>query len=553
LAEFIDVPIETDPQDVIEDSFTFMRAAYPGWEPGIGNLDVWIMQSFGASSAETRDVASRVPRSIFRYFGATLAGVPPLDATTATCFSTWTMLDNAGYTVRAGTQVGIARTGDEVYAFETVADFTVSPGSTVANNVQLVAVDAGADSSGLGGAGTVISLLDPLSFVSTITQVATTTGGSDAESDDAYLDRLASELQLLAPRPILAADFATFAREIPGVYRATVNDGYNPFHNLLTANEASAETDASGWVSGGNATISSTTAQAADGIRSVGVTAVAAADMSATLSNSKTVTPGDTITALASARSAVTARSTKVGIQWRDASDAVLSTVYGVAANDATAAWTAYSVTAIAPVGAVKARLLVTFTAPAAAEVHYIDKMSLRRGAGTDWVAGGTSEVGNPRTITVAGVDSAGNPLDSAHKASVQADLQSRREVNFIVNMADPTVNLIDVTYNVKALVGYDLPTLITSINAALAAYLSKATWGTAGGDANSWTNAPTIRYLEVAQVINGVTGVDYITTTAGNYDLTIGIHGGALARLDVNMGGFAPLPSLSTVTGTAS
>jgi hypothetical protein len=88
-------------------------------------------------------------------------------------------------------------------------------------------------------------------------------------------------------------------------------------------------------------------------------------------------------------------------------------------------------------------------------------------------------------------------------------------------------------------------------VNAALSSYLSRATWG-ATPTVNDWVNIPNVRYLEVAQVINAVVGVDYITTTGGNYDLQIAIQGNALARADLVLTGIAPLPQANTLTGTA-
>jgi hypothetical protein len=50
----------------------------------------------------------------------------------------------------------------------------------------------------------------------------------DAESDQDYLNRLSEQLELLAPRPILAVDAAKFALNVAGVGRAFGIDNYNP-------------------------------------------------------------------------------------------------------------------------------------------------------------------------------------------------------------------------------------------------------------------------------------------------------------------------------------
>ena len=223
----IDIPIDTDPQDILNECYTFLQTVVPGWTPNPGSLDVWLLMSMAFVAAESRDVASAVPSSIFRWFGANLLQLPPQDAQPASGTTTWTMLDNAGYTIPDGTQVGVPASGDVSYVFLTSGDVTVPPGSTTAT-ITIIAQDPGADSTNLGAPGSTVDLIDPLTFVSTITLTGPTAGGVDAEADDDYLSRLVAELQLLAPRPILPADFSVFARNIPGVYRATTIDGYNP-------------------------------------------------------------------------------------------------------------------------------------------------------------------------------------------------------------------------------------------------------------------------------------------------------------------------------------
>lgn len=556
-SSYIDVPIDTDPQDILNEAFTYLQANIPGWTPAAGNLDVWLLMAIAAQAAESRTVASRVPKSIFRWFGANLISLPPVDAVSATALSTWTMIDTLGHTIPAGTQVTIL-SGDTPIPFATQVDVVIAPGASVATNVTLVAVTPGAAGSGLGGPGGAVALLDTLSYVLSITQAATTSGGVNAEDDDTYLARLVIQLQLLAPRPILPADFAAFARNIAGVSRATAIDGYNPFHNLMSLNDASVETDASGWTGFGNATVAQSAAQFADGSKSLSITSVAAGDMQAIqiAAAEINVVPGETITAVAYFRSAVTARSCKVGIEWRTAGDVTISDPLGAGVNDTTVGWTLNSYTAVAPATAGKARVFVLIIGPAAgAEVHYIDKMSIRRGSGTDWVPGGTPDTGNARTVAVAAIDAAGNAVSGAIATAIQTDLQARREVNFIVNTLTPNQVIIDVTYDIHLLPGYDSATVIASVNAAIANYLNPATWGATTSNALDWLNTTTIRYLEVAAIINAVTGVDYITTSGGLYNLTMALHGFTMARADITMAGPAPLPTTvgGTLTGTSS
>ena len=386
MPDYIDVPISTDPQDILDDVYTFLQTQIPGWTPAAGNLDVWLAMSLSSAAAETRDVASAVPTSIFRYYGATLIGLAPIDATPSTTTTNWTMVDNAGYTIEAGTQVAIAASGNILVPFVTLNDVIIPSGSTTVSGVTIQSVNTGADTAGLGAVSGPVQLLDPLAFVSSITQVAVTTGGVDAESDSDYLTRLATYLQLLTPRPILANDFAVLCRtNIPGVFRSVAIDGYDPTSNTYN----------------------------------------------------------------------------------------------------------------------------------------------------------------NARTVSVAAIDQNGTPVGSTIKSQMLTLLQNTREVNFVPYVIDPAINLVNATYTVKALAGYDPTALLASINAAITAYLNPITWGTTTQDSTIWLQNTVVRYNKMIQVIENVAGVDYLVS------LTQAIPPASLTAADLTLTGVAPLAKANTLTGT--
>lgn len=219
-------PVPVDADAIGGESFDFLQANVPGYEPHDGNLEVWIVLAMARIAARYGLLITDVLDAIFRSFGA-LVNVPPIDATQATVASTWTMINTAGHTVPAGTKVGIPSGTGDLVAFETTADFTVVAPATATGvgAVPLRAVVAGSSGSGLSGTP---QLIDPLDYVASVAIVGSTSGGVDAELDDDYLDRLSDELQLLTPRPIVPFDFEVLARSVPGVDRALALDGYNP-------------------------------------------------------------------------------------------------------------------------------------------------------------------------------------------------------------------------------------------------------------------------------------------------------------------------------------
>jgi hypothetical protein len=168
---------------------------------------------------------------------------------------------------------------------------------------------------------------------------------------------------------------------------------------------------------------------------------------------------------------------------------------------------------------------------------------------GQSATAGTTQEGGNqPRTdmeraVGVALLDENGAEPNSTVKNAVDAVLEAAREQNFIVDIIPPTFTAVDVTTTVKALVGWNQSDVDEAVTQALSDYLSPSTWGAPIGDAIGWENITAVRYLELATVINNVQGVDYITA------LSFGTP--TLGSTDVTLPGMFPLPTPGAINVT--
>lgn len=235
MPEYIVDPIETDPDDLQRAAFEYLQARWPDWRPEEGNLESWMIAACARMVAEARDTAADVPKAVFRYYGERVLGLPPIDATSATVASTWTLTTNpAGRTIEAGTLVGIEGKSEQIEAFEVVDDVALGVGVLVTGvgAVTLRSISEGEDYSDIGGAGVFVDPLDPIAWVTSVKLEAPTSGGRDAEDDDTYLDRLSARLTLLTPRPILPRDFELLAKDIAaqeGIrVRALALDGYDP-------------------------------------------------------------------------------------------------------------------------------------------------------------------------------------------------------------------------------------------------------------------------------------------------------------------------------------
>lgn len=235
MGNYINPPIgPTDPEALSEAALAYLIANIPNYRPNDNNVATWLIMALADMVATAADVGQTVPTAIFRYFGESVVGLQPIDATFATAQTTWVMVDDAGYTIPAGTNAGYTVTGDTTIGFVTVDEVVVAPGdtTTMSGAVNIQAVDSGSAANGIGPSGLV--LLDALSFVDAVSAVSATTGGQDAETDQQYIGRLVDEFRLFTPTPILGSDFATMARNVTGVYRATGVDNYNPADHTTT-------------------------------------------------------------------------------------------------------------------------------------------------------------------------------------------------------------------------------------------------------------------------------------------------------------------------------
>lgn len=148
--------------------------------------------------------------------------------------------------------------------------------------------------------------------------------------------------------------------------------------NLLTTNQASLETDTTGWAAVANCTISRSTAYSADGAASLQLSSTAGGNMTAATSVRPRIEPGARVVITAVGRSAVSVRSVRWDIRWYDVTGSVISTTTGTAANDATGADTPWWATGVAPANTYTADALVNVLATGgAAEVHRFDKIAM--------------------------------------------------------------------------------------------------------------------------------------------------------------------------------
>jgi len=235
-----DLGLATSQGALLQTWLTAMRAAYGNsYSPSTANPEYVQAQIFASWMADVAQLCAAGSTELFRQYGQKLLNLPLEDGSAASAVATVTAVDTAGYTLPVGTQLTLTLNGSPL-AFQTASTLTIPNGSS-SGTVTVVAVQSG---SAFNGASNPASLVLQTNWVASIAVAAAASGGVDQEDDDAYLQRLANTLQLLAPRPITASDYATMAvnftpaagTDQQEVGRATAIDGYDPGTNT-TGNE----------------------------------------------------------------------------------------------------------------------------------------------------------------------------------------------------------------------------------------------------------------------------------------------------------------------------
>jgi hypothetical protein len=600
--EFVDIPLDTEPPDLAQKSYDYLQARIADWEPRDGNLETWIIEAIARQAAEVAALAAAVPRAIFKTYGEKIINLAPIEAAAAIGETTWVMRDTAGYTIPAGTVVSLPTTGDTSIAFATTEEVIVPPGSasTGPGAVMIQAVNPGVESDGLTGTP---QLLDILDFVSSVSLVGETEGGQDAETEDEYLDRLAQEMQLLTPRPIVARDFALLAMRVPGVGRAIAIDaadvvvGFIPEIQTISNNGAVAGTftltfSAGGpqttaaiaynagaatiqsalealsniapgdiVVSGGPIHTSPVTVQFQGAYAGTDVPQMTGSGTNLVIANEmqyvEIVATGGTFTLTYSGQ-------TTGAINWNASAAAVqtaLEALSNLAPGDVqvdldyqNAGGGAYVITFMGTLEGDNLALITANGTNLTGPGHSITVSAIQDGSQGITIVVNTNQEGSniiapqERTVVIAAVDDDGEPVLTSIKGNVADLLQAMREINFVVLVIDATYTTIGVNYTAVAAEGWDADEVQDRADAALAEYLDPANWGLpATGDQRLWLYRPTVRYLEVAEVLSNVEGLDYITL------LQTKKNAGGFASVDITLDGQTPLTRAGTITGSVT
>lgn len=219
MPDYHDLQLSANPEEIRQDAVDWITDHAPAGFVITPLLD-WLISAAARMASLIVVLASRVPKAIVQIVGEQLLGVTVLEATAATGTVEFTAVDTDGHTVPEGSQLDI-----QGRAFITVAPAIIPAASTTAT-APIMAVDAGADGSGLTGPAELIS--PPLIWLAGVELQGTTIGGVDGETPDEYVERFADETPTLSTKAILIRDFEALARRDLEVARALAIDNFVP-------------------------------------------------------------------------------------------------------------------------------------------------------------------------------------------------------------------------------------------------------------------------------------------------------------------------------------
>lgn len=160
--------------------------------------------------------------------------------------------------------------------------------------------------------------------------------------------------------------------------------------NLLPVQQADFETltDALGYVTTNCTAVRDSAVWFGVGQASMKLTASSAATMSV-LSNDVEIAESTPVTVRAQLRTAVTARTVNLSVQFYDETFTSLGGTITGSGTDSSTTWTEITATGTSPAGTAYAKVKVEVVSPGNTEVHYVDHVGLMYGTGSAWSDGG--------------------------------------------------------------------------------------------------------------------------------------------------------------------
>jgi hypothetical protein len=159
------------------------------------------------------------------------------------------------------------------------------------------------------------------------------------------------------------------------------------------------------------------------------------------------------------------------------------------------------------------------------------------------------STTDNEKMISIAtAMSDTGDDIPSVVEDAIDAELQTTREVNFVINMISPTRTPVDVTFVGVTTPGWDPSDVEPRAIQAVQDFLQPFNFGISTNERGNWINRLYVLRQDVSAVLNAVIGFERWTS------LTIGLNGGAQTNAEeFAITGAAPLTVPGVIDGTVT
>ena len=212
---------DRDPQAIFDAALARYQELAPNARPRNGSIETILLEAFATASADLIYALNRLPAATVEGV-LSLYGVTRFDGAVASGTITITLDGTRTLTVPAGVRFSDPTTG-LVLVVET--ETTGTAVSQIA--LPCTTEDPGGDGNAIT-AGTAVDVLDSIPYVTAAEVTSGFTGGSDPESDEAYLDRASTVFARVTSSLVLPIHFIAYLLEDARVLRATAIDLFEP-------------------------------------------------------------------------------------------------------------------------------------------------------------------------------------------------------------------------------------------------------------------------------------------------------------------------------------
>lgn len=212
---------DRDPQAIFDAALAKYLELAPTAQVRNGSVEANLLEGVSVAGADIIYALNRVPSIVVEGI-LNLYGVPRSAGTVAAGTVTLTLDGTRTLTVTAGQRLSDPTTGLTLIAST----------STTGTSVSTLAVPFETEEPGGAGnaiiAGTALDLIDAIPYVVSAAVTTGFSGGSDPESDAAYIDRASTVLARVTSSLVLPIHFTAYCLQDTRVGRATAIDLYEP-------------------------------------------------------------------------------------------------------------------------------------------------------------------------------------------------------------------------------------------------------------------------------------------------------------------------------------